>query len=221
MDIESMLNSIIDYQNYYKDKMIYDFLPVYINKYMDTNQYLPLINLCVYYDENDEWTTRYCHCWFLPKIRYHHFFILNKSGFSKNTDLTAEYLWLSHKEIKNYVLIWLYALCNQILRNKESYNDCDDIIKILEEINVDVINYAKLKDIKLPDYQRRGDVLPHKISLQNMKLNSSDRLVDIFSYFFSTEIDYIMRHYYICPIEDMRIRDMDDKIKEMIKDFSL
>lgn len=216
MNIENIINELIEKQNYHSNHATFDFLPLLVKRDTDLNFYIPSINYHLLHDNNIE---PYDYCWFLEKLHFQDFMIKEKSGFNINTDMTCLSLWKNHTTPNSYCAIWIYAICNQILRNKSDIKLCNNTIFVsdIEALNTCIYYYLTQHKIDFPTYKKQGKLVIPKSILHNEKyhIDYSDThdLINIMC----AEIDYIKAYYYICPIYDLRLRETSDKMGRMIQ----
>lgn len=219
MNIENIINILIEKQNYYHNHATFDFLPLLVKKDSDMNLYIPSINYYLLRNKNIE---PYDYCWFLEKLHFQDFIIKDKSDYNINVNLTCVYLWENHINPISYCSVWIYAICNQILRNKSDIKLCDntDFVNDIEVLKSAIYDYIVQNKIEFPKYKKQGKLVLPKALLHNKKYSVlySDKhdLINILC----AEIDYIKAYYYMCPIYDLRLRDASDKIGYLIQSLS-
>lgn len=219
MNIDNIINKLIEEQNYHSNHTTFDFLPLLIKKDENMNMYIPSINYHLLHNSNIE---PYDYCWFLEKLHFQDFMFRDKSDYNINVNLTCVYLWENHINPTSYCLIWIYAICNQILRNRTDIELCKNTIFVhdIELLKSYISDYITQYKVDLPDYKKQGKIVLPKAILHNRKYNITYADEKDLTKILCAEIDYIKAYYYICPVFDLRLRETREKIGRMVQSLS-
>ena len=217
MNIENILSKLIERQNYHSNHTTFDFLPLLVKRDTDiNNRYIPSINFHLLHNENVE---PYDYCWFIEKLHFQDFMFKDKSDYNINVNLTCVYLWENHINPTSYCLIWIYAICNQILRNKTDIELCKNAVFVhdIELLKSSIFDYIDQYNLELPNYKKQGKLVLPTALLHNRKYNITYSDVKDLIKILCAEIDYIKAYYYLCPVFDLRIRENSNKIGRTIQ----
>lgn len=219
MNVENILNNLIEKQNYYSNHTTFDFLPLLIKKDVEMKMFIPSINYYLLKDKNVE---PYDYCWFIKKLHFQDFMFKDKSDYNININLTSVYLWENHINPTSYCLIWIYAICNQILRNKADIELCKNTIFVndIELLKSSISNYITQNEIELPAYKKQGKLVLPQALLHSKKYKITYSDEKDLTKILCAEIDYIKAYYYICPVFDLRLRETSDKIGRIVQSLT-
>lgn len=217
MNIQKIINKLDYLHNNVNVNPSYDFLPILITQLDNSNLYVPIINSPILSVTETEKVQEYDYCWFMSKSFIISFMFHDYPEFIKNVNLTGVFLWENHLDKSSYFTTWLYALCNQIIRNESEiplYKNSifkDYILELLNSIE----EFSKENNIELPKYKRGALVLPKGLLFnQNSLLSNLDEKVIV--QILSNEILYIKANYYICPIRDIRLHEASKMHREVM-----